>query len=467
MLNAAYWWKLYALGGAVMLLALGFYPVGEEAIFPIVTLEMWQRDAWFNQYLYGLDALHNPLLNWIIAPVAQLMGWTHVLAATRLVTIAATLGTGGVLAWLVKRLSGNPDWAALAGLCFLTFFDVLCYHGWLGYADPSFGFFIFNAVALLWIAARENRLGLLALSVLAISLGFLIKAQTAYIFYATAIFVLLFRRETRRFLLRPTSLLLLVTAFVLPLVWYMVLPHGTSQGGRMAGEILAKLSGNGLLNYVRKLTIYPLEILLGLFPTAWLAIWLLVRQRAQTTAAAPEWVRTGAWMALLMSLPYWIAPQGGVRYLIPVYPLFALLAAGVLWQAGDMWLQRTRRGIYGVLALQAIIFVAILPYYQSHYRGENYLVTASEVQQIAQTQPIYSDDTTAAGLNIVLFLDMMRYPQTAIQYPPKQWDHGFVLTRTADVMVGRVVKTYQLGGDQVFLLCRGTACPATNPNSTP
>lgn len=463
MLNA--WWKLYALGGTIMLLALGFYPVGEEAIFPISTLEMWQQGVWLRQFLYGLDVLHNPLFNWLIIPVAQLIGWEHILAATRLVTIAATLGTGIVLAWLVQRLSGNSNLSALSALCFLSFFDVLCYHGWLGYADPSFGFFIFSAVGLLWIAARENHLGLLVFSVTAITLGFLIKAQTAYIFYATAIFVLFFRRETRTFLLRPASLLLLITVFVLPFIWYALLPHGTSQGGRMAGEILQKLSGNGLLNYLRKLTFYPLEVLLGLFPTAWLAIWLVVRQRARAFSAMPEWVRTGGWMVLLMSLPYWIAPQGGVRYLIPVYPLFALFCAGILWQAGEMWLQRTRRGIYLALALQALIFIVLFPYYQSHYRGENYLLTAQDVQKIAHAQAIYSDDTTATGLNIVMYLDVLRYPKTAVQYPPKQWENGLILSRSTTL--GRSVKTYQLGGDQVFLLCRGTGCPATNLNPTP
>lgn len=459
------WWRLYALGGVVMLLALGFYPVGEEAIFPISTLEMWQQGVWLRQFLYGLDVLHNPLFNWLIIPVSQLIGWANVLAATRLVTIAATLATGLVLAWLVGRLSGNSRLSALSALCFLSFFDVLCYHGWLGYADPSFGFFIFSAVALLWIAARENRLGLLAFSVAAITLGFLVKAQTAYIFYATAIFVLLFRRETRTFLLRPASVLLLITVFVLPFIWYALLPHGTSQGGRMTGEILQKLSGNGLLNYLRKLTFYPLEVLLGLFPTAWLAIWLFARQRILVMVTTPEWVRTGAWMALLMSLPYWLAPQGGVRYLIPVYPLFALFFAGILWQAGEVWLQRTRRGIYLALALQALIFIVLFPYYQSHYRGENYLITARDVQKIGLAQAIYSDDTTATGLNIVMYLDVLRYPKLAIQYPPPQWSNGLVLSRTTTL--GRIVKTYQLGGDQVFLLCRGAACPATNPNPMP
>jgi 4-amino-4-deoxy-L-arabinose transferase-like glycosyltransferase len=459
MLNATNLWKLYGLGGALMLLALNFHPVGEEAIYPISTLEMWQQGIWFRQLLFGADVQHNPLLNWLMAPVAQLVGWTHTLVAARLVTIAATLGTGWVLAWLVWRLCRNRDLAAFAALCFLSFFDVLCYHGWLAYADPTFGFFIFSATALLWLAAREGQRKLLLLSALAISLAFLTKAQTAYVFYASAIFVLLWQKEARPFLLHPFNILILLLVFAFPFLWYAILPGGHAQGGRMASEIIAKLSGNGLLPYLRRLAGFPLEVLLGLFPAAWIALWVVLRQRARPLLSGPEWLRTGAWMALLMSLPYWLAPQGGVRYLIPVYPLMALLVAGVLWRAGKDWLLQAQRWIKFVLALQAVIFVALFPYYQSHYRGENYQLTAQEVSVIAQGQPLYSNDTTAAGMNLVLYLDVLRFPQSAVQLPPAQWADGYLLARHADPALGRLVKTYRLGADEIVLLCRGSACP--------
>lgn len=458
MLNATNLWKLYGLGGALMLLSLNFHPVGEEAIYPISTLEMWQQGVWLRQLLFGLDVQHNPLLNWLMVPVAQLVGWTHTLVAARLVTIAATLGTGLVLAWLVWRLSRDRDLAAFAALCFLSFFDVLCYHGWLAYADPTFGFFIFSAVALLWLAARENRRSLLLLSALAISLAFLTKAQTAYVFYASAAFVLLWRKQTRAFLLHPLHIVILLLVFAFPFLWYAALPGGHAQGNRMAGEVIAKLTGSGLLPYLQRLIEFPLEVLLGLFPTAWLALWVLLRQRVQPLLQGAEWLRTGGWMALLLSLPYWLAPQGGVRYLIPVYPLMALLVAGVLWHAGRDRLCQARRWIKFVLALQMLIFLVLFPYYQSHYRGENYELAAREVSELAQAQPLYSNDTTAASMNVVLYLDVLRFPQPAVQYPPAQWKDGFLLARSAEPGLGRLVKTYRLGADEILLLCRGSAC---------
>lgn len=460
MFEARKLWVLYVLGGLVMLLSLTFHPVGEEAIYPISTLEMWQQNVWLIQLLYGGNVLHNPLLNWLMVPVAQLLGWTQVLVAARIVTIIATLATGVVLAWLVWHLSRERVLAALSALSFLSFFDVLCYHGWLGYADPTFGLFIFSAVATLWVATQENRRWLLLVSVIAINLGFLAKAQTAYVFYATALFVLLFQRDARAFLLHPLSVVLLLIAFSFPFAWYALLPSGHAQGGRMAGEILAKLAGIGLFDYLRKLVAYPLEVLLGLFPVAWLAAWLLFRQRTQLLRSAPAWLHTAGWMALLMLLPYWLAPQSGIRYLIPAYPIFALFAAGIVWQAGPDWLERSRRWILFVLGLQALLFAVLFPYYQDHYRGKNYLDTAQDVLQLTQGHALYSNDSTASGLNVVMYLDVLRYPQQAVQFPPAQWTDGYALARTTDATLGQVVKTYRLGADDVVLHCRGGACPS-------
>ena len=85
--------------------ALAFYYVGEEAIFPITSLEMWHQREWIQQPLFGGSLMHNPLYNWLIIPFAALIGWEYMLPVARALTIAATLGTAAVLAWLAARLS--------------------------------------------------------------------------------------------------------------------------------------------------------------------------------------------------------------------------------------------------------------------------------------------------------------------------------------------------------------------------
>lgn len=473
-------WILYAAGALFMLLALRFHYVGEEPIFPISSQEMWHQGVWFKQLLYGNDILHNTLFNWLIAPLANLIGWVHVKEAARIITILATTGMGLMLAWLTFRLTRDHLFAALTAACYLTFQDVLLYHGWLAYVDPTYAFFIFSAIALLWVAAHEHNRLLLGLSLLAITCGFLAKALTAYVFYGSAAFVLLFRQETRRFLLHPAHLAAAIATFAFPLLWYASIPGGMTQGGGMLGEILHKLAGKSSAGgvsagaYLVGRASYLFETLMVLFPAAWIALYLLARKKA-AFAALPDCVRTAGWMALLCYLPYWLSPESGIRYLMPIYPLFAFFAAGIIRQSGTAWVARARYWVLGMLALQLSLFLIAFPLYQKHYRGENYMHAAEEIARIAKDRPLYSNITTSYGEIVTANLNALRYPLPALQTTPGatiweipeqgksvrgDWENGFVLTGSTVFPDTQVFREFQLAADKLYLLCRGAACDA-------
>src|SRR5262245_13648659 len=105
------WW-IYGIAAATFLPAIGFHYVGEEAIYTISSLEMWYHGEPVRQLLYGASLQRNPLFNWLVIPLASLAGWEHVLAVTRTVTIAATVATGLVLAWLCRALYRDAAFAA-------------------------------------------------------------------------------------------------------------------------------------------------------------------------------------------------------------------------------------------------------------------------------------------------------------------------------------------------------------------
>ncbi|PIY04079.1 MAG: dolichyl-phosphate-mannose--protein mannosyltransferase, partial [Gallionellales bacterium CG_4_10_14_3_um_filter_54_96] len=176
---------------------LFFYSVGEEGIYTISTMEMWQSRNWFIETMYGINLQRPPLMNWLGVGIANLLGWTHVLHSIRLLSIAATLGMAAWLYWLSARLFADRSFAAFAALACLAMADLALYRGWLAYTDPLFAFFTFGAMASLWVAALEKHKGWLLASVLLVSCALLTKAFTAYVFYATVGFVLLWRQETR------------------------------------------------------------------------------------------------------------------------------------------------------------------------------------------------------------------------------------------------------------------------------
>lgn len=457
-----YFW-LILFAALSILPALNLYYIGEEAIFPITSMEMQQNGLWFIQHLYGLDVRHNPLFNWLIIPFANLFGWSHVEMVARALTIGATWSSAAILGWLCLKLFGNRSFAAFAALVYLTFSDVMSYHGWLAYVDPLFALFIFGAISALWVACVEQRKSLLLLAALSISCAFLSKAFTAYIFYAVAVLALALHKSNRKLLLSPLSLLIHAAILIVPFIWFALLPSGNEQSGRMLAEISTKLALPGIGEYILRLVSFPIEVWAGLLPVSALLLYFALRRRIQNVETQPQHFRTALLIAGVNFLPYWLAPHGGMRYLIPLYPLFALVMARLLWRAGEAAMLTTARWLAAAIALNFVVLLVLFPYYQQHYRGANYAETAREIIALSQGQPLYTTDDRACGLNVTAYINQQRYPATALQWPPQTFESGFVIAETADEQLGSVYKKYQLLGDTMYLLCRGTACQQGKP----
>ena len=457
-IQARRYWVFYAVAAATFLPAIGFHYVGEEAIFPITSLEMWYHGEWIQQRFFGANLQHNPLFNWLIIALAGVVGWEHVLAVARAITIAAAVGTGLVLAWLCKALYRDTVFAAFAALIYLTLVDVFFYRGWLSYADTLFAFFLFAAMACLWVACLRRSAGLLALAVAALTCAFMTKALTAYAFYGGTALVLLANREHRSFLLSPASWAAHLAGVALPLGWLFLVPDNAGQGGRMFDEILAKLAPAGLAAYALKLTTYTFSTMAQLLPALLLAAYFSWRRRGTGARFDDGCCRTALWMALVNYLPYWLAPQSSVRYLMPLYPLAGLVIARLLWSAGAQAISVTKRWLVAAIVVKLVIILAVFPYYQAHYRGANYATAARQILGRAAGHPLYTTNDSASGLSVAANIDVLRLPDPPITFPPAQWESGFVIAYTPDPELGKIAAEYRLGGNSIYLLCRGTAC---------
>jgi 4-amino-4-deoxy-L-arabinose transferase-like glycosyltransferase len=452
-------WMWYAAAAAAFIPAIGFHYVGEEAIFPKASLEMWFRGEWVQQILVGLNHQHNPLFNWIIIAICRIVGWEWMLQVARLVAISATVASGLVLAWLALRVFDDRRFAAWTAVVYLMLADVTLYRGWLAYVDPLFGFLVFSAIACLWVACRERRAALLAVAVASLVLGFLAKAFTAFVFYGVAVLVLLRGKDSRRFLLGPASLAIHATGVAAIAVWLSVVPANEGQGPRMFREIVDKFGFTGVPDYLVKLVAYPLETALKAAPAALLALYYARKRPWEGDPARPALI-TAAAITALNYLPYWLAPQSHSRYLVPLFPLAALVFARVIWSAGPGAQVVTVRWFAALLAIKLALTLAIFPYYQKTYRGENYALAAQAILERTRAHALYTTDVSASGLSVAANLDILRLPVPPVAWPPPEWDTGFVMSYTPDPGLGRLVEKYRLGGDDLYLLCRGAACDA-------
>ena len=440
--------------------ALAFYYVGEEAIFPISALEMWTNGDWIRQHMYGANLQHNPLYNWLIIPFASVVGWQYMLPVARAIAIASTLATAAILGWLALRLLQDRALAWFAALVYLTMADVALYRGWLAYVDPLFGMFVFGAVAAMWVACVEARPRFLVLALLSLTCAFMSKAFTAYVFYATAALVLLFTAKGRRLLLGRNSIMLHVLALLAPVAWLHWVPVNAGQGTRMFSEIIAKLLPASPWQYLQQLAGFPTESLWRMAPALPLAIYFGWRRRVAFKSDPVLLAATA--IAVLSYLPYWFAPLGAIRYLVPVYPLAALAVAAVLWRAGESAVRSSQRWLGGMLVFKVIAVVLLFPYYQSHYRGENYALAARDIIQLTNGQPLYVTDVSASGMSVAGYIDAYTQPAPPLRVPPAEWDNGFVIAYEEDAKLGRTFKHYPLAANNLYLLCRGAACAAAH-----
>jgi hypothetical protein len=186
--------------------------------------------------------------------------------------------------------------------------------------------------------------------------------------------------------------------------------------------------------------------------------WRQRRNATHETMVGFPW-RTLVAILILNYLPYWLGPKTHIRYIMPLYPLAALVMAAALWQLGERPRVIATRWFIAAVALRFAIGLWIFPWYQETYRG-NYAATAEKIAAATQGFPLYATDVSATGLSVTAELDTLRYPGPYLRWPPAQWSDGFALSYAPNEELGRVSASYPLGGNTLFLLCRGAACPA-------
>ena len=451
------WW-LFAAAMASSLPTLGYYLIGEEGILVNSSLEMAQRGEWRRIWLFGLSVLHGVFANWLVIIVSNVVGWEHSPAVVRGIMIASTAATGLMLAWLAYRLTRDAVLAALAGVIVVTFADVLLYRGWLGYRDPLLMMLVFGAILSLWVAVDTRNTAWLTGTLVFASLAFLTKGIIAYSYVGVAAFVFLCQREPRAFLLRPIPVLLAVATLCVPALWSYGLTGGQQYNQNLGAEIGSKLALPGMGAYLTKLLSYPFETLARLLPVPLLVLWYAWRGKTWPLLLKTPRARTAAAISILGFVPFWFAPQGHFRYLLPLLPAIALWLACAVRELEPPSVRTIVRWLWALVVIKIALAVIAFPIYQQKFRGENYAVAAKDIARIAGGYPLYTTDVASAGLSVTAYLNIQRLGKPALTFPPKQWSDGLILTPVETTELGKTVATYPLAGDTLYLMCRGTAC---------
>jgi len=370
-LDTRRYFPILAILSAILVLAplrTGDLTGYDDAQYAHIAKDILRTGDWLVLHSNGEPALENsPLLEWMEASLFAAFGFSDALA--RLPSALCGLGVILLVYWLARKLTGDSWTAVLAMFVMATTLYFLKYTA-RGMTDVPFTFFALCAVCA-WSLARDHPRWCLAVGI-AIALAQMTRSMMGLAL--PAIFVI-DSIVTRR---RPSwryAIAALVLAYVPLAAWYAYLIH---RFGSWFFEVhsawLSREAYGGLNPPWRRYT-GAIEYLWMVCKSYW--PWLpamiaglvfIIRARERKL-----WL-LAAWVAVVFALCA-VTRSRVLRYMLPAYPAFAILAAlGLRRYMPDRFLRVGMRVAMPVMAL-AVVAVAAFP--RTH-------LEAAEIRPIAK-----------------------------------------------------------------------------------
>lgn len=417
--------KWFVILASISMYVTLFIPYnGEEGVYTISAMEMAHASNYWDTTVFGIFYGRPPLLNWLIIPLAKLIGWHYVLQASRFVTATSTVLTCLTIGWFAHKITKNK---AFAWLCAAMFYGeaYLMRLGWLAYSDTLSTFFtILGMVLLWWSVERKNFLSLM-LALVSICLGFLVKALTPYFFYGCVGLVLLISHRNRRFLVAPSNLVVQLLAFSFPYFFakwtnpeYFTQMLGTFIHGEHKEDLLQ--SWHTVPSYLYQAFIQqPIQLLLVLLPFSGVALWCLCRQKQSLVSHEYKSLAVqSAWLFLLGFLPCWLSwtqwPE--TRYYLPVLPFLGIAVAYLIWNS-NLKIKKVTADLMIVALVIKFVLIPIGFYIRGTYFRLPYHQIAQDILVRTQGLPLAINyGYSSQGLGVASAIDEILMPEKVLPY---------------------------------------------------
>ena len=167
-----------------------------------------------------------------------------------------------------------------------------------------------------------------------------------------------------------------------------------------------------------------------------------------------------AWLFLIINaIPYWLVSGFNSRYLMPLYPMFALVMSNGIAGSAKTMVQVTHWLLWLTVCATVVLAAANYAYLDRTRKGDQYTMALSIIEKVGDA-PLYARDTSAAGLGLAAEVNTLRAGKPPLRQPPIGWQ-GFALVEAAETSAGdKIVERLNIGKQVRYLVCRGNDCPA-------
>ncbi|MDF1796935.1 MAG: phospholipid carrier-dependent glycosyltransferase [Coxiellaceae bacterium] len=434
----------------------------EEGNYTMAAMEMYHSGHWFTNLTLGDVYPRPPLMKFLVMCLASLIGFKHVLLASRLVTATATAATALLTYALTKQLSDNKRYALWATALYFSW-DLLIRRGWLAYSDPLFSFFILGSFASLWLACERKSNALLLVGCICVALGFLTKEPRAYTFYGSLAAVLLWLHPNRWILWQWRSLLMHTALLAFPFLYSYFFNPG------FISHLIGQMGGtdqNTWGNYLYTVLWFaPASLVMNLLPASAICLWVIARERKKILHNAFSRIANIAfWVCLINWLPCWLSwghwPVS--RYYMPLFPLFGMLMAYIIFNAKQKIQNLTFLFIVLLLIFKYLTAPWLFSYIQNHFHNMNNMqnMTAQMINiSKKQKRALYIQNATGIApiQHVAHTVDIIRWPQAPIIYDRYATEKSYNVITMTPRPEDHLVKIWPYHNSSWYLMCHG-AC---------
>lgn len=446
------------LGIAFVVATLAYLPVlynlqyiGEESVYSLMSYEMNFNQSWMVATLYDEPYWRPPLFNWLIIFGSKAIGWNKSLEVARFISITSSILCAISVYWFSKNINLKLSTSLGNALIFITCWQISFNYGWLAYSDALLNFLTTLGIFLAILSAKTSKTSYLYCSIAVAFLAVLTKAVTGYFHITVALIIASYFYKNLAFLVKAKVLLSHILFGLLFYSWNKLSPTGEITSLGAASDITQKFNGFLSITYPLHLLELALTLFANFLPWSLIFLWFFIRDRKKLkTSIVSQDFLVLITVAISIFLPYWIAPHGHSRYLLPVYaPLSILFGA---------YLNHLKIGLLIIptsicmIALKVIYLTILFPTYVTNYRP-NISAIAQDIYSITNNYPIYANDGGWVGIAVTDTINRHNSNNIIRLYTNSVTD-AFVISHVGEPQVGQLIKDY----GKIRLLCVGKAC---------
>jgi 4-amino-4-deoxy-L-arabinose transferase-like glycosyltransferase len=303
---------------------------GEESLRTIVAYEMSYWGNFLQPTFLG-DLYFNkpPLFNWFIIYASYVIPWSELTA--RSVSIFFLFLTAVLIYTFSYKLFQNRLISIFSSLMYVTFIDILFWYGYLAEIDVTLGFFIFLMFNLLFFGFIQKRKAFIILAGFVTGIAFLLKGFPAYVFFGlTYISFIVFFKEWKR-LFSPDVWIAGLVALAVPLIWILNTADPQRYIQTLFFESIVRAEGSkDISKFISHLISYPLLNFKQLLPGSLFVFLGFLLYRKNKIFIPPE-VKLLIISVLINYLPYILSVGSRGRYVIPLFPVLAVVFSYILF----------------------------------------------------------------------------------------------------------------------------------------